>query len=93
MSITIAQAKCKIELNQMVLTNKQIRSVHTTYYVLDVLWFQPIKLIQVVSTLVLQNFTNMDGMTLILFFSSPPFNAGPQKPQTLTSSKNKYDNS
>ena len=27
---------------------------------------------------------NIDGMTLILFFSSPPFSAGPQKPQTLT---------
>ena len=29
----------------------------------------------------------MDGMTLILFFPSPPFNAGPQKPQTLTAMK------
>ena len=27
----------------------------------------------------LQNFMNIDGMTLILFFSSPPFSAGPQK--------------
>ena len=27
------------------------------------------------------------------FFSSPPFNAGPQKPRTLTSSKNKNENS
>ena len=29
----------------------------------------------------------------VYFFSSPPFNAGPQKPQTLMSSKDKYDNS
>ena len=34
---------------------------------------------------------NIDGMTLILFFSSPPFSAGPQKPQTLTASKIKYE--
>jgi hypothetical protein len=27
----------------------------------------------------LQNFMNIDGMTLILFISSPPFSAGPQK--------------
>ena len=40
----------------------------------------------------LQNFKNIDGTTLILFFSSPPFNAGPQKPQTLTALKIKYDN-
>ena len=30
----------------------------------------------------LQNFMNIDGRTLILFFSSPPFNAGPQKSRT-----------
>jgi hypothetical protein len=35
---------------------------------------------------------NIDGKTLILFFSSPPFSAGPQKPQTLTPSKIKYEN-
>jgi hypothetical protein len=40
----------------------------------------------------LQNFMNIDGTTLILFFSSPPFSAGPQKPQTLTPSKIKYEN-
>ena len=43
-------------------------------YVLDVLWCQPIRVIQVIST-----FMNIDGMTLILSFSSPPFSAGPQK--------------
>ena len=43
---------------------------------LDVLWRQPIKLIQVVSS---QNVMNIDGTTLILFFLSPPFSAGPQK--------------
>ena len=31
------------------------------------------------SFFLLQNFMNIDGMTLILFFSSPPFSAGPQK--------------
>jgi hypothetical protein len=35
---------------------------------------------------------NIDGMTLILFFLSPPFSAGPQKPQTMTASKPKYEN-
>ena len=40
----------------------------------------------------LQNFMNIDGKTLILFFSSPPFSAGPQKPQTLTPSKIEYEN-
>ena len=35
---------------------------------------------------------NIDGKTLILFFSSPPFNAGPQKPPALTASKIKYEN-
>jgi hypothetical protein len=34
---------------------------------------------------------NIDGKMLILFFSSHPFDAGPQKPQTLTDSKIKYD--
>ena len=43
---------------------------------LDVLWCQPIKLIQVVSTL---EFHENAGTTLILFFLSPPFTAGPQK--------------
>ena len=43
-------------------------------YVLDVLWCQPIRVIQVIST-----FMNIDGTTLILSFSSPPFSAGPQK--------------
>ena len=39
----------------------------------------------------LQNFMNIDGTTLILFFSSPPFSAGPQKPRTSTASKIKYE--
>jgi len=34
---------------------------------------------------------NIDGTTLILFFSSPSFSAEPQKPQTLTPSKIKYE--
>ena len=56
----------------------------------DVLWCQPIKLIQVVPTSEFHEY--IDGTTLILFFSSPPFSAGPQKPQTLTPSKIKYEN-
>ena len=41
----------------------------------------------------IQNFMNIDGTMLILFFlSSPPFNAGPQKPPALTASKIKYEN-
>ena len=43
----------------------------------DVLWDQPIKLIQVVSTF--KYFMNIDGITLFLFFSSPSLCAGPQK--------------
>ena len=54
-------------------------------YILDVLWCQPIKLIHVVSTSEFH-----DGTTLILFFLSPPFSAGPQKPRTTTASKIKY---
>ena len=50
------------------------------YLLLDVLWCQPIK-----------NFMNIDGTTLILFFSSPPFSAGPQKHQTSTVSKIKCE--
>jgi hypothetical protein len=38
----------------------------------------------------LQNFMNIDGTTLFLFFLSPRFSAGPKKPQTLTASKSKY---
>ena len=34
---------------------------------------------------------NIDGKTLILFFSSTPFNPGPQKPGILTASKIKYE--
>jgi hypothetical protein len=34
----------------------------------------------------------IDGKTLILFFSSPPFSSGPQKPQTLAASKIKNEN-
>ena len=39
----------------------------------------------------LQNFMNIDGTTLFLFFSSPPLCAGPQKPQILTTSKIEYE--
>ena len=35
---------------------------------------------------------NIDGTMLILFFLSPRLVAGPQKPQTLTVSKPKYEN-
>ena len=58
-------------------------------YVVDVLWCQPIKLIKVVSTSEFHEYwwNNVD----FNFFLSPPFNAGPQKPQTLTASKIKYE--
>ena len=39
----------------------------------------------------LQNFMNINGTTLFLFFLSPRVSAGPQKPQTLTASKTKYE--
>ena len=39
----------------------------------------------------LQNFMNIDAMTLILFFLSPWLVEGPQKPQTLTASKPRYE--
>jgi hypothetical protein len=35
---------------------------------------------------------NIDGTTMVLFFSSPPLYAGPQKPGTLTASKIEYEN-
>ena len=34
---------------------------------------------------------NIDGMTFILIFWFPQSSAGPQKPQTLTASKTKYE--
>ena len=34
----------------------------------------------------------IDGITLVLFSLSPRVSAGPQKPQTLTASKHKYEN-
>ena len=57
------------------------------YYAVDVLWGQPIKLIQVVSTLQFHEYCWND-----IFFLSNQFCAGPQKPQTLTASKSKYEN-
>ena len=38
-------------------------------------------------------FQNVAYRPTVYRTGSPPFNAGPQKPRTLTSSKNKYDNS
>ena len=38
-----------------------------------------------------QNFMYIDETTFILFFSPPPFSAGPQKSQTLIPSKIKYE--
>ena len=34
---------------------------------------------------------NINGITLFLFFLAPRVSAGPQKPQTLTASKTKYE--
>ena len=53
---------------------------------IDILWGQPIKLIQVV-----QYFININGTMLFLFSLSPWVSAGPQKPQTFTASKTKYE--
>ena len=36
---------------------------------------------------------NIDRTTLFFIFFYPPFSAGPQKPQTLTASKSKYEES
>ena len=35
---------------------------------------------------------NINGTTLFLSFLPPRVSAGPQKPQTLTASKTKYEN-
>ena len=58
-------------------------------YIVDVLWGQPIKLIQLMPTNV-QNFMNIDGTTLILIIWSPWVSGGPQKPQILTASTKFY---
>ena len=34
---------------------------------------------------------NINGITLVLSYFSPQVSAGPQKPQTLTASKIKYE--
>ena len=57
-------------------------------YILDVLWGQPIKLIQVVST---SEFLEYWWNGLDFIFLSPQLVAGPQKPQKLTTSKIKYE--
>ena len=57
-------------------------------YRVDVLWGQPIKLIQVVSTSDFHEYCWND----IDFFLSPWLVAGPQKPQTLTASNPKCEN-
>ena len=59
----------------------------TTWYTLDVLWGQPIKLIQVVSNSEFHEYWWND----LDFFLSPRLVAGPQKPQKLTTSKIKYE--
>ena len=40
---------------------------------------------------VLQNFMNINGTALFLFFLSPRVSGGPQKPQTMSASKSKYE--
>ena len=40
---------------------------------------------------ILQNFMNINGTMLFLFYLSPGVSAGPQKPQTSTASKTKYE--
>ena len=56
---------------------------------LDVLWCQPIKLIQVVST---SEFHEYFWNDIDFIFLSPRLVAGPQKAQTLTASEQKYEN-
>ena len=63
--------------------------VYIGMYIVDVLWGQPIKLIQLMPTNV-QNFMNIDGTTLILIIWSPWVSGGPQKPQILTASTKFY---
>ena len=63
--------------------------VSVNKYVVDILWCQPITLIQVVST---SEFHEWNGTTLFLFFLSPWLVAGPQKSQTFTDSKPMYEN-
>ena len=58
-------------------------------YIVDVLWCQPIKLIQVVSSTEFHEYWWNDFDFIL---SSPPFTAGPQKPETLTASKIMYEN-
>ena len=59
------------------------------YWILDVLWGQPIKLIQVASKTELCE----NQWTDLLFLKLLPIIAsGPQKPQKLTASKIKYEN-
>ena len=57
-------------------------------YLVDVLWCQPIKLIQNVSTAEFHEYWWND---IDLIFLSPPFSAGPQKPRTSTASKIKCE--
>ena len=64
------------------------KSVQIRGYLLDVLWWQPIKLIHVVST---SEFHEYWWNDIDFIFLSPPFSAGPQKPRTSTASKIKYE--
>ena len=59
-----------------------------SWYVIDVLWGQPIKLIQVVST---SEFHEYWWNDFGFIFLSPWLVAGPRKPQKLTTSKIKYE--
>ena len=62
--------------------------VYVYIYILDVLWGQPIKLVQVASTSeLLENQRN----NLVFFKINPSHLTGPQKPQKWTDSKIKYE--
>ena len=58
------------------LTFSHCASLQMPTYVIDVLWCQPIKLIQVVST---SEFHEYWWKDIDFIFLSPPFTAGPQK--------------
>ena len=63
--------------------------IHSTFiYCLDVLWGQPIKLIQVAST---SELLEHQWISLFSSKSFPLISAGPRKPQNLTVLKIKYE--
>ena len=67
----------------------QIRFISNTVHIIDVLWGQPIKLIQVASN---SDCVKINGMAFFSLKLFPLIASGPQKPQKLTAQKIKYEN-